>query len=52
MHGKILKAMQSLYSDVSCAVRVNNDLTDWFNVGQGVKQGCGLSPTLFSMYVN
>lgn len=51
-HGKILKAVQSLYSDVSCAVRVTDDITDWFNVGEWVKQGCVLSHTLFSVYVN
>ena len=34
------------------AVKVNNDLTDWFEIQNGVKQGCILSPTLFSMFIN
>ena len=50
--GKFLNAVQSLYVDMSCTVNVNNHHTVWFTVSQGVKQGCVISPTLFSVYVN
>lgn len=50
--GKILTAVQSLYNDVKCAVKVNEHLTPFINVHQGVKQGCKISPTLFSLYIN
>ena len=50
--GRMFKAIQSLYKDVSCSVRVNGRLSPWFGVSQGVKQGCTLSPTLFQIYIN
>jgi hypothetical protein len=37
---------------MKCTVRNNNDLTPWFNVEAGVKQGCILFSTLFSVYIN
>ena len=40
VRGKCLTAIQSLYNEVKCTVCVNNDLTPWFNVEAGVKQGC------------
>ena len=52
LNGRIINALQSLYNSVSCSVKVNDYMTDWFSVNQGVKQGCVLSPTLFSLYVN
>ena len=50
--GKFLSALQSLYENVTCTVRVNDRHTPWFNVDCGVKQGCLLSPTLFAAYIN
>ena len=35
-----------------CSVDVNHTLTDWFDVNNGVKQGCILSPTLFAMFID
>ena len=49
---KILKAVQSLYTEVQCVVKVNYYVTPFFDVSHGVKQGCKLSPTLFSLYIN
>ena len=50
--GNILKATQFLYHDLRCAVKINNLQTSFFDVNIGVKQGCKVSPTLFSLYVN
>ena len=49
---QILHAIQSLFVDATCSVRINEYFTDFFPVTQGIKQGCGLSQTLFSIYAN
>ncbi len=41
-----------MYENVSCSVRVNGLMAERFDVELGVKQGCILSPTLFSIFVN
>ena len=35
-----LSILQNLYQDNKCAVRTNDDTSEWFNVQTGVKQGC------------
>eukprot|EP00732_Lithocolla_globosa_P001139 Lithocolla_globosa_v1_NODE_518_length_3838_cov_6.179752.p1 type:complete len:838 gc:universal NODE_518_length_3838_cov_6.179752:2520-7(-) len=52
VNGAMLKAIQSLYSNARACVRVNGLLSDWFPVTIGVKQGCLLSPLLFTLFVN
>ena len=49
---KMLQAICSLYNNVQSCVRVNGNLTDWFEVNQGLKQGCILSPLLFNIFLN
>jgi len=50
--GHFLAALKSLYERVDCAVNINHSLSNWFEVGCGVKQGCILSPTLFALFVD
>ena len=52
LSGKFLLALKALYKDVCCSVDVNHTLIDWFDVNNGVKQGCILSPTLFAMFID
>lgn len=41
-----------MYTNMKCAVKINNMETDFFPQSRGVKQGCSLSPTLFNIYIN
>ena len=50
--GRMLKALKSLYNEVKCAVRINGQISDWFDVKIGLKQGCILSPLLFNIFIN
>ena len=52
VRGKMFIAIKSLYTDVTCKVRVNGQCTESFPVNCGVKQGSNLSPTLFAFYIN
>ena len=50
--GKLLKAVQSFYVDSRACVRVGNDVSEWFLVNVGLRQGCVMSPWLFNVYIN
>ena len=42
--------LRNLYADQEATVRTGHGTTDWFQIGQGVLQGCILSPCLFNFY--
>ena len=44
--------MQSFYIDSRACVRVGNDVSEWFPVNVGVRQGCVISPWLFNVYID
>ena len=50
--GKIYFAIKNIYEKASCAVKVNDQMTNWFDTSQGVKQGDNLSPTCFLTFIN
>ena len=39
-----------LYNNQEAAVRWNGQLTAWFPIGQGTRQGCDVSPTESNLY--
>ena len=47
---KIISLIKSLYEDQQLAVQVEKGTTEGFPVTKGVRQGCILSPHLFSLY--
>ena len=39
-----------MYADQEATVTTEHELTEWFKVEKGVRQGCILSPYLFNLY--
>ena len=42
--------LRNLYAGQEAVVRTGHRTTDWFQIGNGVHQGCILSPCLFNLY--
>ena len=42
--------LRNLYSSQEATVRIGHGITDLFQIGKGVHQGCVLSPCLFNLY--
>ena len=42
--------MRNLYAGQEATVRTGHEITDWFQIGKGVCQGCILSLCLFNFY--
>ena len=42
--------LRSLYAGQEATVRTGRGTTDWFQIGERVRQGCVLSPCLFNLY--
>ena len=43
--------LQNLYAGQEATVRTRCGITDWFQIGKWVSQGCITSPCLFNLYV-
>ena len=42
--------LRNLYAGQEATVRTGHGTTDWFQIGEGVRQGYVLSPCLFNFY--
>ena len=42
--------LRNLKAGQEATVRTGRGVTDWFQIGKGVHQGCILSPCLFNFY--
>ena len=52
VEGRLLREIQGLYKDSEATVKVGEEITDWFEVQRGVRQGCPMSPWLFNIYLD
>ena len=48
--GHFICFLRNLYAGQETTVRMGHGITDWFQIGKGVHQGCILSPCLFNLY--
>ena len=50
--GKMWRVIKNIYEKVESSVLVNEFQTEFFEVVVGLRQGCVLSPVLFSIFIN
>lgn len=50
VNGIVVSLMKRLYSGEEAAVRIEGELTSWFPVQKGVRQGCRVWPISFNFY--
>ena len=52
INGKIYNCIVNLYTEDKACTKVGKSISNFFNMSQGVKQGCILSPLLFNIYLS
>jgi len=48
--GKDIRILKNLYWDQMAAISIDGELSEWTQIKRGVRQGCVISPDLFSLY--
>lgn len=52
VRGRIWRVIKAMYNIVQSTVLVGEEKTEMFDLHTGVRQGCVLSPILFSLFIN
>ena len=52
VRGKMWRVIRNMYKEVKSCVMVDGEQTDWFETHMGVRQGCVISPILYSVFIN
>ena len=52
INGSLLNCIKSLYEQSEACVRVYRRDSEWFGVGEGLRQGCVMSPWLFNLFMD
>ena len=50
--GNFFNTIKNIYTNDKACVKINNKVTEIFNINQGVRQGCILSPLLFNIFLS
>ena len=48
--GKDIRMIENVYWNQKAAVKIDGEQSEWVEIKRGVRQGCVMSPDLFSMY--
>ena len=48
---QIVSPLRKLYQNQEAAIRVESELSEWFSIKKGVRQGCPTSPVCFNFYL-
>ncbi len=46
------RVIKNMYDITQSAVLLEGEVSEQFNIGQGVAQACSMSPILFSIFIN
>ena len=49
---KLFNVIKDMYRHCESSVKIENNISNFFRIDQGVKQGDSLSPTLFNCFIN
>jgi hypothetical protein len=44
--------MKNIYRNTKVRIKFNKDLSETISTNKGVREGCGLFPVLFNIYIN
>ena len=50
--GRLLQGVKSLYVGSKACVRGGNEVSEWFPMRVGLRQGCAMLPWLFNLYID
>ena len=48
----LLNTIKRIYRNTKVGIKFNDGISEPIQINKGVRQGCGLSPVLFNIYIN
>ena len=48
----LLNTIKGIYRNTKVRIKFNDDISESIHINKGVRQGCGLSPVLFNIYIH